>query len=114
MITMLLAAMLSVAVVEDRPNVVVFMVDDMGWQDTRCPFTTRGRRSTTSTHARNGTTAAEGMKLTNGYVRTGLHADPDQPHDRPGPARNRITFWTLNRSPTPRVVTRRSSRRPGT
>jgi len=100
MITTLLAAFLATAVVGDRPNVVVFMVDDMGWQDTSVPFhlerTLFNDRYRTPGMER---LAAEGMKLTNGYASAPV-CTPTRTSLMTGraPARNRITFWTLNRN----------------
>lgn len=80
------------------PNIVVFLVDDMGWQDTSVPFWT----ATTPFNARYRTPnmerlAREGVKFTQAYasaicspsrvsLMTGLNA-----------ARHRVTTWTLNK-----------------
>ena len=109
--TMLLAVVLSalalagVSEAEDvaqRPNIVFFFVDDMGWQDTSVPFHTEvtklNRRYRTPNMQR---LAAQGMKFTQAYacavcspsrvsLMTGLSA-----------VRHGVTNWTLrkNRSP---------------
>lgn len=77
------------------PNIVVFLVDDMGWQDTSVPFwnqtTPLNRRYHTPNMAR---LAREGMKFTNAYaapvctptrvsLMTGMNA-----------AHHRVTHWT--------------------
>ncbi|MEX0273558.1 MAG: sulfatase [Flavobacteriaceae bacterium] len=79
-----------------RPNIVLFMVDDMGWQDTSVPFwkqpTPFNRRYRTPNMER---LAAQGMKFTQAYATpvcsptrvsliTGMNA-----------ARHRVTNWTL-------------------
>jgi arylsulfatase A-like enzyme len=82
----------------DRPNIVLFLVDDMGWQDTSVPFYT----SRTPFNDRYKTPnmerlAREGMKFTQAYacsvcsptrvsLMTGMNA-----------ARHRVTNWTLRR-----------------
>ena len=88
--------------VEKRPNILFFLVDDMGWQETSVPFHTEvtelNRRYQTPNMVR---LAAEGMKFTQAYASavcsptrvsllTGMNA-----------ARHRVTNWTLraNRSP---------------
>ena len=78
------------------PNVVLFLVDDMGWQDTSVPFhaevTPLNRRYKTPNMQR---LADDGMKFTQAYacsvcsptrvsLMTGLNA-----------ARHRVTNWTL-------------------
>jgi arylsulfatase A-like enzyme len=80
------------------PNILLFLVDDMGWQDTSVPFHTAltplNRRYHTPAMAR---LAAGGMKFTHAYVAsvcspsrvsllTGLNA-----------ARHRVTNWTMQR-----------------
>lgn len=78
-----------------RPNIIVFMVDDMGWQDTSVPFHTEttplNRRYHTPSMER---LARKGMKFTNAYATpvctptrvsllTGMNA-----------AHHRVTNWT--------------------
>ncbi len=83
---------------ESRPNIVLFMVDDMGWQDTSVPFhsarTPLNDRYRTPNMER---LAAMGTKFTSAYAAsisspsrcsllTGMNA-----------ARHRVTNWTLRR-----------------
>jgi arylsulfatase A-like enzyme len=84
---------------EKSPNIVMFMVDDMGWQDTSVPFWTKK----TSFNERYSTPAMErlaneGMMFTQAYassvssptrvsLMTGMNA-----------ARHRVTNWTLQRN----------------
>lgn len=80
---------------KDKPNIIVFLVDDMGWQDTSVPFwnkiTDFNRRYHTPNMER---LAREGMKFTNAYAMpvctptrvsliTGMNA-----------AHHRVTHWT--------------------
>ena len=79
------------------PNIILFFVDDMGWQDTSVPFwkenTAANRLYRTPNMQR---LASEGMKLTQAYATpvcsptrisllTGMNA-----------ARHRVTNWTLH------------------
>jgi arylsulfatase A-like enzyme/lysophospholipase L1-like esterase len=82
-----------------RPNIVLFLVDDMGWQDTSVPF----HREITDFNRRYRTPHMEqlanaGMKFTQAYacsvcsptrvsLMTGLNA-----------ARHRVTNWTLRKN----------------
>ena len=83
----------------ERPNIVLFLVDDMGWQDTSVPFhtdvTPLNRRYRTPNMER---LARSGMKFTQAYacsvcsptrvsLMTGLNA-----------ARHRVTNWTLRKN----------------
>lgn len=83
---------------QQRPNIVLFMVDDMGWQDTSVPFTKEptdnNRKYLTPNMER---LAAAGMKFTQAYacaisspsrcsLITGMNA-----------ARHGVTNWTLYR-----------------
>jgi arylsulfatase A-like enzyme len=71
----LIALMFFVATVtaqtskSQRPNIVIFLVDDMGWQDTSVPFwsqtTTLNKRYRTPNMER---LAASGVKMTNAYA----------------------------------------------
>jgi arylsulfatase A-like enzyme len=78
-----------------KPNIIVFLVDDMGWQDTSVPFwdhpTEFNKRYSTPNMER---LAREGMKFTNAYAMpvctptrvsllTGVNA-----------AHHRVTHWT--------------------
>lgn len=86
--------------IDDKPNIVVFIVDDMGWQDTSVPFhverTPFNERYETPNMER---LASEGLKLTNGYASAPV-CTPTRTSLMTGraPARNRITYWTLDRN----------------
>ena len=79
------------------PNILLFLVDDLGWQDTSVPFHTDSTYFNKTYHTPNiERLAQEGMKFTNAYatavcsptrisLMTGMNA-----------ARHRVTNWTLN------------------
>jgi arylsulfatase A-like enzyme len=78
-----------------KPNIILFMVDDMGWQDTSVPFHTEQTPLNKRYHTPNMERLAEkGVKFTNAYATplcsptrvsllTGMNA-----------ARHRVTNWT--------------------
>jgi arylsulfatase A-like enzyme len=80
---------------QTKPNIIVFMVDDMGWQDTSVPFADRITELNKRYHTPNmERLAAQGVKFTNAYANsvctptrvsflTGMSA-----------ARHRVTNWT--------------------
>ncbi len=82
-----------------QPNIIFFLVDDMGWQDTSVPFWTEKTPLNLLYHTPNmEKMAAEGMKFTQAYassvcsptrvsLMTGMNA-----------ARHRVTNWTLKRN----------------
>ncbi|MGB0599277.1 MAG: sulfatase-like hydrolase/transferase [Rubripirellula sp.] len=84
---------------QKQPNVVLFLVDDMGWQDTSEPFHTRLTRWNMRYRTPNMERLAKrGMKFTQAYacnvcspsrvsLMTGLNA-----------ARHRVTNWTLRKN----------------
>jgi len=91
-----LATAVASAAPSARPNILLFLVDDMGWQDTSVPFhstvTPLNRKFHTPSMER---LAASGMKFTQAYacsvcsptrvsLITGMNA-----------ARHRVTNWTL-------------------
>lgn len=85
----------------DRPNILLFMVDDMGWQDTSVPFadsiSSYNRMFRTPNMQR---LADSGMKFTSAY------ASPISSPTRcslitgANNARHRVTNWTLHRGRT--------------
>jgi arylsulfatase A-like enzyme len=83
---------------QSKPNIIIFLVDDMGWQDCSVPFgnekTTLNERFNTPNMER---LAKEGMKFTNAYatpvcspsrisLMTGMNA-----------AHHQVTNWTLRK-----------------
>ncbi len=91
----------AIAQKTEKPNIIVFLVDDMGWQDTSLPFwnkiTTLNKRYHTPNMER---MAREGLKFTNAYAMpictptrvsliTGVNA-----------ARTRVTQWTSTNKDT--------------
>lgn len=82
--------------IPQQPNIVLFLVDDMGWQDTSVPFWSQRTEYNDLYHTPNmERLAAEGMKFTQAYatpvcsptrvsLMTGMNA-----------ARHRVTNWTL-------------------
>ena len=84
--------------VQGRPNIVLFMVDDMGWQDTSVPFwTQRTRLNNTYETPNMERLAREGMCFTQAY------ASPISSPSRcslltgTNAARHRVTNWTFRR-----------------
>lgn len=85
-----------------KPNIILFLVDDMGWQETSVPFfdqiTVLNRRYRTPNMER---LAAQGVKFAQAYASavcspsrvsllTGMNA-----------ARHRVTNWTLRKNQSP-------------
>ncbi len=92
-----------------KPNIILFLVDDMGWQDTSVPFWSKKTPFNELYRTPNmERLASQGMKFTNAYacavcspsrisLMTGLNA-----------ARHRVTDWTLNyfKDPAAKLPTR--------
>ena len=86
---------------EQRPNIILFLVDDMGWQDTSLPFWTQRTRYNDTYHTPNmERLATQGKMFTQAYacsissptrvsLFTGMNA-----------ARHRVTSWTLRKNTT--------------
>jgi arylsulfatase A-like enzyme len=91
----LLALVSWASAAEPKPNIIVFLVDDMGWQDTSVPFWTKTTPLNKKFHTPSmERLASAGMKFTQAYANpvctptrvsllTGLNA-----------ARHRVTNWT--------------------
>ena len=82
-----------------RPNIVLFMVDDMGWQDTSVPFwTQRTRLNATYETPNMERMARQGMLFTQAY------ASPISSPSRcslltgTNAARHRVTNWTFRKN----------------
>ncbi len=92
----------AVDAVPDRPNLILFIVDDMGWQDTSVPFHTErtpfNDRYRTPAMER---LAAEGLVFTHAYAASPV-CTPTRASILTGqnPARSRITNWTLRGDPS--------------
>lgn len=84
---------------QPKPNIIFFLVDDMGWQDTSVPFWTEATAFNRLYHTpAMERLAASGMKFTQAYassvcsptrvsLMTGMNA-----------ARHRVTNWTLQKN----------------
>ncbi|MBU0640524.1 MAG: sulfatase-like hydrolase/transferase [Planctomycetes bacterium] len=85
--------------VRQRPNVVLFLVDDLGWQDTSVPFlaerTPLNKRYRTPSLER---LAARGVWFTNAYAAAPV-CTPTRTSIMTGqsPGRTHITYWTLHK-----------------
>ena len=83
---------------DERPNIIFFLVDDMGWQDTSVPFWTKktfyNERYETPNMER---LARQGMMFTQAY--TSSVSSPTRASLLTGAnaARHRVTNWTLER-----------------
>ena len=92
-----LSRVVGVEVVK-RPNIIMFLVDDMGWQDTSVPFWT----SKTPFNERYHTPAmerlaSEGMIFTQAYASSVCSPTRVSLMSGMNAARHRVTNWTLER-----------------
>jgi arylsulfatase A-like enzyme len=86
----------------ETPNIIFFLVDDMGWQDTSVPFWEKRTKLNDQYHTPNmEKLASQGIKFTQAYacplcsptrvsMLTGLNA-----------ARHQVTNWTLRKNTSP-------------
>ena len=94
-------ALLFTAGAAERPNLLVFLVDDMGWQDTSLPFLhdADGKAVVTDLNRRYRTPhmealAARGMKFTRAYAHPVCTPSRISLMTGKNPARHRVTNWT--------------------
>lgn len=84
---------------QQKPNIIMFLVDDMGWQDTSVPFWTKktpfNERYKTPGMER---LASEGMLFTNAYACSVCSPTRVSLMSGMNAARHRVTNWTLNRN----------------
>lgn len=87
---------LQAAQPEKRPNIILFIVDDMGWQDTSVPFwdqkTPLNEKYETPNMER---LAAQGMKFTQAYASSVSSPSRVSLFTGMNAARHRVTNWTL-------------------
>lgn len=100
-LTFAAAALAANAQTQQRPNIILFMVDDMGWQDTSVPFTSEptdyNRMFQTPAMER---LAASGMKFTQAYASAISSPSRCSLMTGANAARHGVTNWTLNRDQT--------------
>lgn len=85
-----------------KPNILFFLVDDMGWQETSVPF----HDDTTALNRRYGTPhmerlAAQGMKFTQAYASAVCSPTRVSALTGMNAARHRVTNWTLRQNTSP-------------
>jgi arylsulfatase A-like enzyme len=98
---LLILAFCGIATAADRPNVLVFLVDDMGWQDTSVPFhhDSAGKPVVSDLNRRYRTPnmeklAAQGMKFTRAYAHPVCTPSRITLMTGKNAARHRVTNWT--------------------
>lgn len=88
----------AIAQTDDRPNIIFFLVDDMGWQDTSLPFWDRptplNRRYNTPNMER---LARQGMMFTQAYASAISSPTRCSLMTGANAARHRVTNWTLHK-----------------
>ena len=81
-----------------RPNIILFMVDDMGWQDTSVPFwTQRTPLNNTYETPNMERLASEGMLFTQAYASPISSPSRCSLMTGANAARHRVTNWTLQK-----------------
>ncbi|MDE7443339.1 MAG: sulfatase-like hydrolase/transferase, partial [Muribaculaceae bacterium] len=83
---------------DQRPDIILFMVDDMGWQDTSVPFwnkTTHYNRAYETPNMER--LAAQGVKFTQAYACAISSPSRCSLLTGANNARHRVTNWTLER-----------------
>jgi len=89
---------------EPQPNIILFYVDDMGWQDCSLPFHSEATRLNRIYHTPNmEALAEEGMKFTQAYAYAVCSPSRISLMTGMNGARHQVTNWTLrkNKSPDP-------------
>jgi arylsulfatase A-like enzyme len=84
---------------KERPNIIVFIVDDMGWEDTSVPFW-KEKTSLNSFYETPNMErlASQGMKFTQAYASSVCSPSRVSLMSGMNAARHRVTNWTLNRN----------------
>lgn len=84
---------------DNHPNIILFLVDDMGWQDTSLPFWTE-KTHNNQIYETPGMEklARKGMKFTQAYASSISSPSRVSLYTGMNSARHRVTNWTLNRN----------------
>jgi len=88
----------------NKPNIIFFFIDDMGWQDTSVPFYHEKTKLNETYQTPNmERMAAEGMKFTQAYACAVCSPSRISLMTVMNAARHQVTNWTLrkNKSPDP-------------
>lgn len=86
---------------DPRPNIILFLVDDMGWQDTSVPFWTEKTHYNKTFETPNmERLARQGMMFTQAYACPLSSATRCSLITGTNNARHRVTNWTLERDKT--------------
>ena len=86
---------------DNRPNIILFMVDDMGWQDTSLPFWTERTKYNEVYETPNMERLAQrGMMFTQAYACSISSATRCSLITGANNARHRVTNWTLEKNKT--------------
>lgn len=84
---------------DKRPNIILFMVDDMGWQDTSLPFWTQKTRYNELYETPNmERLARQGMMFTQAYASSISSPSRCSLITGTNAARHRVTNWTLQKN----------------
>ena len=90
---------LQAAESHNRPNIVLFMVDDMGWQDTSLPFWTEKTHYNEVYETPNmERLAKQGMMFTQAYASSVSSPTRCSLFTGANAARHRVTNWTLQKN----------------
>ncbi|MDO4880019.1 MAG: sulfatase [Capnocytophaga sp.] len=82
-----------------KPNIIIFLVDDMGWQDTSLPFWDKRTPNNSIYRTPNmERLAAGGIKFTQGYAAAICSPSRISLITGTNAARHRVTNWTLHRN----------------
>ncbi|MBV7440416.1 sulfatase [Weeksellaceae bacterium TAE3-ERU29] len=86
----------------DKPNIIVFLVDDMGWQDTSLPFWEKITKLNKKYHTPNmERLAQEGMMFTNAYACAVSTPSRVSLLSGMNAARHKVTNWTMFKDTNP-------------
>ena len=93
------ALVLSGPLVAQQPNIILFLVDDMGWQDTSVPFGAEPTKLNEIYHTPNMERLAQkGVKFTHAYANSISSPSRVSLFTGANAARHRVTNWTLKKN----------------